>query len=268
MAIPFVLLQIVAVPSLTSLVVFAIGGRLGKRVGWIAFASLLYTSFLLLYVGVGLYNGGSPLTETYDWAPVAGLSFGFLADNLSLPVALVMCFICAATAVFSMPYMHHRIELLFGEEKKEQYAVYYLNFLLLSAGLLGVSLSTNLIELYLFVELMLIPSFFLMSLFGYFDRERIAIMYFIWNQLGAFLFLVGILLVYAATGSFENTALSRLNVTSMAYIVFTLIMVGWFVKMAVFGVHMWLPYAHAEHPTSFAPIMATIVGVGLSLIHI
>ncbi|HYR04092.1 MAG TPA: proton-conducting transporter membrane subunit, partial [Nitrososphaerales archaeon] len=262
MAIPFVLLQIVAVPSLTSLVVFAMGGRLGKKVGWIAFASLLYTSFLLLYVGMGLYSGGSPLTETYDWAPVAGLAFGFLADDLSLPVALVMCFICAATAVFSMPYMHHRIEVLFGEEKKEQYAVYYLNFLLLSAGLLGVSLSTNLIELYLFVELMLIPSFFLMSLFGYFDRERIAIMYFIWNQLGAFLFLVGILLVYAATGSFENTALSRLNVTSMAYVVFALIMVGWFVKMAVFGVHMWLPYAHAEHPTSFAPIMATIVGVG------
>src|SRR6267378_1616666 len=262
MAIPFVLLQIVAVPLLTSLVVFAIGGRLGKRVGWIAFASLLYTSFLLLYVGIGLYNGGPPLTETYDWAPFAGLAFGFLADNLSLPVALVMCFICAATAVFSMPYMHHRIEVLFGEEKKEQYAVYYLNFLLLSAGLLGVSLSTNLIELYLFVELMLIPSFFLMSLFGYFDRERIAIMYFIWNQLGAFLFLVGILLVYAATGSFENTALARLDATSMGYVVFALIMVGWFVKMAVFGVHMWLPYAHAEHPTSFAPIMATIVGVG------
>src|SRR5713101_1963399 len=69
MAIPFVLLQIVAVPSLTSLVVFAIGGRLGKRVGWIAFASLLYTSFLLLYIGIGLYDGGSPLTETYDSAP-------------------------------------------------------------------------------------------------------------------------------------------------------------------------------------------------------
>ena len=36
-----------------------------------------------------------------------------------------------------------------------------------------------------------------------------------------------------------------------------LILVGWLVKMAVFGLHMWLPYAHAEHPTSFAPIMAT-----------
>jgi NADH-quinone oxidoreductase subunit M len=41
-----------------------------------------------------------------------------------------------------------------------------------------------------------------------------------------------------------------------------LILVGWLVKMAIFGLHMWLPSAHAEHPTSFAPIMATIVGVG------
>jgi NADH-quinone oxidoreductase subunit M len=262
MAIPFLLLQVILVPLLASLVVLAVGGRLGRAVGWIAFASLLYVSLLLLYQWSSLYDGGSPLRETYTWAPFAGLNFGFLADGLSLPVALIIAFVCAATAVYSMPYMHHRIELLFGEERKGQYALYYLNYLLLSAGLLGVSLSTNLIELYLFVELMLIPSFFLMSLFGYVDRTRIAVTYFIWNQFGAFLFLVGILLTYSATGSFENSALSQLNAASVTYVVFGLIVIGWFVKMAVFGVHMWMPYAHAEHPTSFAPIMATIIAVG------
>ena len=205
---------------------------------------------------------GHQSARVYTWAPISGLTFGFLADGLSLPVALVMCLVCAATSVFSMPYMQHRFEVLYGEERKEQYAIYYLNYLLLSAGLLGVSLSTNLIEMYLFVELMLIPSFFLMSLYGYVNRERIAMMYFIWNQLGAFIFLVGIILVYTSTGSFAMTALTQLNGSYIGYWVFFLIMIGWFVKMAVFGVHMWLPYAHAEHPTSFAPIMATIVGVG------
>jgi len=262
MTIPFILLQVILVPLITSVVILAIGGRMGKNVGWIAFASLVYTALLLISVGTGLFNGGSPISESYTWAPISGLTFGFLADGLSLPVALIMCLVCAATSVFSMPYMKHRFEVLYGEERKEQYAIYYLNYLLLSAGLLGVSLSTNLIEMYLFVELMLIPSFFLMSLYGYVNRERIAMMYFIWNQLGAFIFLVGIILVYISTGSFAMTALTQLNGTYIGYWVFFLIMIGWFVKMAVFGVHMWLPYAHAEHPTSFAPIMATIVGVG------
>jgi len=262
MTIPFILLQVILVPLITSVVILAIGGRMGKNVGWIAFASLVYTALLLISVGTGLFNGGSPISESYTWAPISGLTFGFLADGLSLPVALIMCLVCAATSVFSMPYMKHRFEVLYGEERKEQYAIYYLNYLLLSAGLLGVSLSTNLIEMYLFVELMLIPSFFLMSLYGYVNRERIAMMYFIWNQLGAFIFLVGIMLVYITTGSFALTAMTKLNGTYIGYWVFFLIMIGWFVKMAVFGVHMWLPYAHAEHPTSFAPIMATIVGVG------
>ena len=261
-AVPFLLLQVVAAPLLASLLVLAVGGRLGRSVGWIAFAAIAYVSVLLLYVGYGLYEGGPPLTETYVWAQAAGLSFGFLADGLSLPVALIISLVCAAAAVFSMPYMHKRFDTLYGAERKGQYAVYYLNYLLVAAGLLGVSLSTNLIELYLFLELMLIPSFFILSLYGYFQRERIAIMYFVWNQLGAFVFLVGVLLVFLATGSFSNAALSELNGTSLGYWVFFLILVGWFVKMAVFGVHMWLPYADAEHPTSFAAIGAAIVGVG------
>src|SRR5713226_9351487 len=223
MDIPYILLQTIIVPLIASGVVYLLHGVLGRRVGWVAFAALAYSSALLVLVGLGIYGGGTSVLETYPWASSVSLTFGFFADNLSLPVALIMSLVCTATSVYSMPYMKHRLEAMFGEERKQQYALYYVNFLLLAVGLIGVSLSTNLIELYLFVELMLIPSFFLMSLFGYFDRERIAIMYFIWNQLGAFLFLVGILLVYAATGSFENTALSRLNVTSMAYIVFALI---------------------------------------------
>jgi NADH-quinone oxidoreductase subunit M len=262
-AIPLVLLQVVIVPLLAGVVSFAAGSRLGRHVGWVAFASLAYVTILLLSVGSGLYGGGPAVTETYAWAPVAGLSFGFLADGLSLPVALVMSIVCAATAVYSIQYMRNRFEGLYGGERNPQYGVYYLNFLLVVAGLLGVSLSTNLIELYLFVELMLIPTFFLLGLFGYVQKGRVAIMYFVWNQLGAFIFLVGVLVAYSSTGSFAVSSLSTLgSSSSLAYWVFFLVMVGWFVKMGVFGLHMWLPTAEAEPPSSFAPIMATAVGVG------
>ena len=256
------LLQVVLAPLLAAVLSFALSERLGRHVGWIAFVSLLYSSLLLLTVGSGLYGGGPPLTETYAWAPAAGLTFGFLADGLSLPVAFVMSVVCAATAVYSMPYMRRRFEGLGGEDNKG-HGVYYLNFMLVVTGLLGVSLSTNLIELYLFVELMLIPTFFLLGLFGYVQKGRVAIMYFVWNQLGAFIFLVGILVAYSSTGSFAVSSLSTLGTgSSLAYWVFFLVMLGWFVKMGVFGVHMWLPTAEAEPPSSFAPIMATVVGVG------
>ncbi|MGD0637613.1 MAG: complex I subunit 5 family protein [Nitrososphaerales archaeon] len=262
MTFPFVLLQMVIVPLVFAVVAFALGGRMGKKVGWLAFGSLLYTTLLMVSVGTGLFNGGAPVNENYVWAPVAGLNFGLLADNLSLPVALVMNIVVAATAVYSMDYMKHRLEAMYGEEKKSQYSLYFVNFMLLDAGLIGVALATNLIELYLFVELMLIPSAFMVALFGYTNRERTAIMYFVWNHLGAFIFFAGIVLAYVGTGSFQISALGTLKPGTIAYWAAGLILLGWLVKMAVFGVHMWLPTAHAEHPTSFAPFIVTIVGVG------
>ncbi len=262
MEIPYALLQTIVVPLVAAGAVYPLSRKLGRNVGWMVFAVLVYTTLLLFLTGLGIYNGGAPIKELYPWAPSAGLTFGFLADGLSLPVALIMSMVCTATSVYSMPYMKHRLEDMYGEERKHQYGVYYVNYLLLTVGLVGLSLSTNLIELYMFLELLLIPSFFLMSLFGYVDRERIAVMYFIWNHLGAFLFLAGIVLVYITTGSFEVTALASIQPGTTGYWIVGLILVGWLVKMAIFGLHTWLPYAHAEHPTSFAPIMATIVGVG------
>jgi NADH-quinone oxidoreductase subunit M len=259
--VPYVLLQMVAVPLVFALVVFALGGRMGKRVGWLAFIALLYTTVLMVLVAIGLWGGGS-YSESYVWAPVSGLGFGFLADDLSLPVVLVMNIVCTTTAVYSMDYMKHRLEVMYGTEKKGQYSLYFLNFMLLDAGLIGTALSTNLIELYLFVELMLIPSAFMVALFGYTKRERTAIMYFLWNHLGAFIFFAGIILAYIGTGSFEISSLATIHVSTLAYWAAGLILFGWLVKMAAFGVHIWLPTAHAEHPTSFAPFIVTIVGVG------
>lgn len=251
------------VPLLFALVVVATGGKLGRYVGWVAFAALLYTTLLLCYVAMGVYNGGSPIYENYVWATIAGLNFGFYADNLSIPVALMMELVCLLTTVYSMGYMKHRLEVLFGEERKGQYSIYFLNILLVNAGLIGVVLSTNLIELYMFVELILIPSAFMMALFGYVNREKIAIMYFLWNHLGAFLFLAGIVVAYTVTGSFEISSLASSKLFgSLAYWVVGLMLIGWLIKMAVVGVHLWLPGAHAEHPTSFAPFMVTIVALG------
>jgi len=263
----YLLLQSVVVPLVAAALCYFAAPRLGKQVGWIAFVSLFLTTSLLVGFGWSqLFSGGRPITESYTWAPTAGLTFGFLADGLSFPVAILVNLVLAATAVYSMPYMENRIKSLYGEAKPARMGIYYLNFLLVSAGLVGIVFSTNLIELYLFLELVLIPTFVIISLFGYVQKERVGIIYIIWNQLGAFVFLSGIALAYAATGSFDITSLGGAQSSTWAYWIAGLILIGWLVKMAVFGLHMWLPITEAEPPTSFAPTMAVVSGIGAYVI--
>jgi len=255
------------VPIVAAALCYLVAPRIGKNVGWVAFFSLFVTTALLTFAGgPALFSGGQLAPEYYTWAPSAGLTFGFLADGLSLPVAILVNLVLAATSVYSMPYMETRIRSLYGGERPERYGIYYLNFLLVSAGLAGIVFSTNLIELYLFLELVLIPTFVIISLFGYVQKERVGIIYIIWNQLGAFIFLAGIALVYVATGSFDIASMSRAEGGSLASLIVGLILLGWLVKMAIFGLHMWLPITEAEPPTSFAPTMAVVSGIGTYVI--
>ncbi len=263
MQIPYILLQIIIVPIIAAIVCALLGKKVGKNLGWVAAAALSYTTLLLIYVGSQLWGNKSPINEIYNWSSASfGLNFGFSADGLSLPVALIMNLVVTACSIFGVRYMEHRIEQLYGPENKSMYALYYPIFLLFSVGLMGVALSTNLIEMFLFVELVLIPAYVLIDLFGYEDRHRISLMYFLWNQVGAAIFLVGIVLAYIGTGSFEIGALSTISGASIGFWVCLLIVVGWLVKMATFGFHLWVPHAHGNSPTSIAPIVATIVGLG------
>ena len=264
----FLLLQSVIIPIVAALLCYALAPKAGKWVGWLAFAAVFATTFILVAFGWNqVYSGGS-IAESYTWAPTAGLTFGFLADGLSYPIAILVNLVLGATAVYSMPYMEKRIKSLYGEDRPARFGLYYLSFLLVATGLMGIVLSTNLIELYLFLELVLVPTFVIISMFGYVQKERVSIIYIIWNQLGAFIFLAGIALFYSEAGTFDLTtsSLAAAAASPLAYWIVGLILVGWLVKMAVFGVHMWLPITEAEPPTSFAPTMAVVSGIGAYVI--
>jgi NADH-quinone oxidoreductase subunit M len=263
MEIPYLLLQSVIIPVVAAPFLAVVGRKLKKNSGWVVSAILVYTTFLLILAAVNIWGANSRIEEEYAWSTsVLDLRFGLLADGLSLPVALVASLVCAACAAFSVPYMQHRIEQLYGEEARGMYSMYYSLFLLFPSGLVGVVLSTSLIELYLFVEMALVPAFLMIDLFGYADRHRIALMYFVWNHLGAALFLVGVVLAFSGNGSFQISDLGRISGTSVAFWACLLILVGWLIKMAVFGFHVWIRYAHGNTPTAIAPIIATIVGLG------
>lgn len=256
------LLQIIIIPIIVAIIIGFTGGRLGKVGGYIACAALTYTSILLSLIYIDLWYSLRPIYEEYAWSEILSLKFSFLADGLSLPVAFIMNLLCTACAFYSIPYIMHRIEILYGGENYKLFNLYFSIYLLFAVGLTGVAFSTNLITMYLFLELVLIPSYFMIDLYGYYDKHRIAMMYFLWNHLGAGFFLAGIVLAYFSNGgSFNIVDLAKVQ-DGPAFWVCFFILLGWLIKMAVFGFHVWLPHAHGEHPTSIAAIIATIVGLG------
>jgi len=195
--------------------------------------------------------------ETYRWEPIG--YFGFRADGLSIPVVFTVALLCSVIAIYSMPYMIHRI----GGSSKD-HGLYFMLYLFYSAGMIGTVLATNLIQFYLFFELMLVPSYFLIARWGYGDRDRISFMYFIWTHVGALALLAGILTLWSVTGTFDLPALASAVIRQpYRFWITVTILVGLLVKMAAFGVHIWLPHAHAEAPTPISALLSpAMIGIG------
>lgn len=246
------ILQILLVPFVFVFLAYYAGVRFGAKAGWIACGALAYSTFLTILTG---WQGGG--LEFYQWNPI-GL-FGLKADGLSLPILFTIALLCALISVYSIPYMTH----LIGEDQK-QFGLYYALLLLYSVGMMGAVLATNLIEFYLFFELMLIPSYFLIAKWGSGDRDRISFMYFMWTHIGALAFLGGILWLWSLSHSFDLQDIVASTIPSDLRIwIATLMVVGLLVKMAAFGLHIWLPHAHAEAPTPISALLSpAMIGIG------
>ena len=237
----YILAQVLLVPLVSAPISYVAGRKFGKQTGWVVAMPLLYTLLLLLSVAYGIRDGGS-IAENYAWAQIAGLTFGLKADGLSIWIAITINFLCLLVGVYSIRYMEHRFHEVGHEGSPSNYAAYYSLYLLYAVGMLGTVLATNLIQFYLFYELMLVPSWALINNYGYGERERIGMMYFLWTHVGAVILLVGILSSYWITGSFEFSSLQGVGVSPMASWIAFAILIGLFVKMAVFGLHIWLRF--------------------------
>lgn len=254
------LLASVLLPALFAPIVLILGRRVGKRVGWVALILLLsITASLTSLLSVVAEN---PILELYVWAPVTQLSFGLLADGLSLPVLFTLVFVFTFSVLYSIPYMERRIREKYGAENQTAHATYYALFLFYASGVTGAILATNLIEFYLFFECVLVSSWILIFVYGYGEREKIGLTYFLWTHVGALLLLAGILLAHWRTGSFEIADLWKLTGDPIALWVGIAITLGLLVKIGALGFHAWLPSTYAEAP---APVSAIIGATSVCL---
>ena len=242
-------------------------------------ALLLYPVAILGWLILSTRLSEPIVDPIYFQSPRLG-SFTMLLDPLSAPLAFSIALVTSLVSIFSLPYMRHRFEEMEGEGARPPgWGSYFMLYTMFSSAMLGTVLSTNTLEFYLFLELSLLPSFLLIAFWGYGDRTRIAIMYLIWTHVGALIFLIGSLAVGLKTGVFDilnpqtmqfNMGLGGLLSAATRLPVAIALMLGLFVKMAVFGVHIWLPYAHAEAPTPVSALLSpNLIGIaGYALIRI
>lgn len=262
---PALLLQIVIVPAIAAILIFLLRFKLGFKAGYLAVASLLYTTLLLVLAGLRVWDG-EVLTEQYLLIAPA-IELGFLADGLSLPTALVINVLCTALCTYSIHYVEHRIEILYpGVSKRTEhsfYARFFSLFLFFPMGFMGVSLSTNLVSMYFFLEVLTITLYFLMAWFGYRQRVRVAFICLAWGIISALFFLASSMLIYAEIGTLEIARIDAISGTPLAAWVAALYLVGLASKLAIVPLHVWMPWVHAEHPTCIAGLLAVYANLAL-----
>lgn len=298
------------IPLLLAPAAYVIGRKAGvKAATWFSFAALAVSTGLLIIPAIGVYTGQQPVyVEEYPWGQFG--NFGLRLDGLSLPFALIIYILCTVIALYSRPYMVHKVSedlpghgnggegvgVTHGNNSNpsnhttqslpsknlgsssqttvldtqqyvnSQVALYFALYLTFSMGMLGTVLATNLIEFYVFFELMLVPSFFLVAFYGYGARRRIALMFFFWTHAGAVILLLGLLAMgfFAGGFDFETIKANAGNIPAqwLPLIVFSLV-IGLGVKLAAFLLHIWLPYAHAEAPTPISALLSpAMIGIG------
>lgn len=297
MAESYFLLAATFIPLLMAPVVFVLSRKAGINAAtWLSFGALAVSTGLLFIPAAGIYSGSQEAyAESYTWGQFG--NFGLRLDGLSLPFALIIYILCTVLALYSKPYMVHRImEDLPGHGKgghdsqsssgtadnsstgsqttvvdtkqhvNNQMGLYFALYLAFSMGMLGTVLATNLIEFFVFFELMLVPSFFLIAFYGYGARRRIALMFFFWTHVGAVVLLLGLLAMGFFAGGFDFDTIKQNagNIPEqwLPLIVFSLV-IGLGVKLAAFMLHIWLPYAHAEAPTPVSALLSpAMIGIG------
>lgn len=254
---------------------------------WIKYTSLAATGIQVIlavillggydYSAGGIFQESSfQFIEKFRWIEITGLSWlgtvkvdYFMGiDGLSMPMVLL-------TALVSF------IATISSWNINKSIKGYFALFLLLDTGMMGVFVALDFFLFYVFWELMLLPMYFLIGIWGGPRKEYAAIKFFIYTLFGSiFILLVMIGLYFSATevinGSEKvftfnmlalmdqanytaNGILSPFNPNNLRFIAYLALFVGFAIKIPMFPFHTWLPDAHVEAPTPISVILAGVL---------
>ncbi len=195
--------------------------------------------------------------ERAEWIPSFNITYILGVDGLSLPMVFLMALI-GFIGVFVSWNIDKAVK------------GYFSLFLLLNTGVMGVFLALDFFLFYIFWEVMLLPMYFLIGIWGGPQREYAAIKFFLYTLAGSVLMLIAILALYFTCGNtfdmlvLMETAPIALNGMlwwgmSAIKVIWVLLFIGFAIKVPVFPFHTWLPLAHVEAPTAISVILAGVL---------
>jgi len=190
----------------------------------------------------------------YDWITQFGIGIHFALDGLSL-LMLLLTFVLGIISV-----------LISWKEINVKVGFFHFNLLLILAGIVGVFLSLDLFLFYFFWELMLVPMYFLIGIWGHENRTKAAYKFFLYTQASGLLMFISIIALYFvhgnSTGIFTFDYIQLLGThmaPSTAMLIMTGFLAAFLVKLPVVPLHNWLPDAHSEAPTAGSLILAALL---------
>ncbi len=231
-----------------------------KFVGFVATLPALILSLSAFFQ----YRSGADLhqwDESLDWISFKNaIQYGDLfsikyelgLDGLSLVLLVLAAIISTLAAIASI-------------QIKKEWKGYFILFLLLEIGMLGVFAAENLFLFFLFFELTLIPTFFLIGKWGYAEKEKAAYSLLIYNGLGSAILLLVIIVLFARTGTTNIEALQTMMTSDnhqfvssisepLKYGLLTALLIAFGIKLPIFPLHTWMVRVHVQAPPSIVMI--------------
>lgn len=233
---------------------------LPRMAGW-AWALLVALVDLVLALsllpGFDLGTRGFQRVESYAWIPGAGINFALGVDGVNL-------FLLALDALLTAVAVGASLGIARGGDRSRQY---FALLLLMSGGMQGVFLSTNLFGFYVFWELMLVPAYLLVGMFGGPRRTYAAIKFVLYTAVGSLLMLVGVIatgvVVSSSSGKPFTLDLAALVATGVPreaqLVLFLAFFAAFAVKAGLFPFHSWVPDTYSEAPVAVVVLIAGVM---------
>ena len=181
------------------------------------------------------------------WVAALGMNYHLAADGISLTLTLVTGLTAVCAVLFSWKVEDRPNEFFFW-------------LLLVVAGSYGVFLSADLFLLFVFYELVIVPKYFLIAIWGSTNKEYGAMKLTLYSFFGGTLVFIGVLAIYTSAGSLDLIQLARFQFTPQLQMwAFPVLFLGFTILAGIWPFHTWAPTGHVAAPTEGSMLLAGIV---------